>query len=256
MGDYMLQQKAADSHKIRKDRFKDEIDYSVRNTELFCDANTEKLDRGKSRYNETKTSLVCLDIQNYILTYLRELEGKTAVLNFASYNNPGGKYMNGMMAQEEALCHASTLYEVLINNVDYYSWNNRNKNRGLYTNRLLYTPKVVVLNDINKNIGFMDVITCAAPNASVGLRYGNFTEHECRQALNSRMLFLMHVAAYKCVDNLILGAWGCGVFKNDPHYVARMFYAIQSFYDGFFKNIIYVVPKGANYNAFLGCFAG
>ena len=34
-------------------------------------------------------------------------------LNFASYKNPGGKFMDGSSAQEECLCHESILYEVL-----------------------------------------------------------------------------------------------------------------------------------------------
>lgn len=38
---------------------------------------------------------------------------RTAVLNFSSYINPGGGFMNGSKSQEPCLCHASFLYNVL-----------------------------------------------------------------------------------------------------------------------------------------------
>ena len=37
-------------------------------------------------------------------------EGKTAILNFASYKNPGGGFLSGSRAQEESLCHSSFLH--------------------------------------------------------------------------------------------------------------------------------------------------
>lgn len=46
--------------------------------------------------------------------------GKTAVLNFASYKEPGGLFLKGSSAQEESLCHESILYPVLKSFKDSY----------------------------------------------------------------------------------------------------------------------------------------
>ena len=51
-------------------------------------------------------------------------QGKTAVLNFASYKEPGGGFMAGSQAQEESFCHESFLYNVLRQFQYYYDWNN------------------------------------------------------------------------------------------------------------------------------------
>ena len=67
----------------------------------------------------------------------------TAVLNFSSYKNPGGMFINGSKAQEECLCHESFLYNVLKDlKTDFYDWNNKHKNRALYLNRGLYSKGI------------------------------------------------------------------------------------------------------------------
>jgi uncharacterized protein (TIGR02452 family) len=44
-----------------------------------------------------------------------------------------------------------------------------------------------------------------------------------RETLYGRGAKLLALAADKGCDALILGAWGCGVFRNDPSMVAQMF---------------------------------
>lgn len=145
-------------------------------------------------------------------------EADTAVLNFASYNNPGGRFILGSMAQEEALCWSGTLYNVLRKYEDtYYARNTAKKNRGLYTDAALFNPYVWVG---NKRVA---VITCAVPNKSLLYRYGSFSEEQNSKALESRIKYVLDVAEDNKVSTLFLGAWGCGVFKQNPHEVARLF---------------------------------
>ena len=80
-----------------------------------------------------------------------EQKGRVAILNFASYKNPGGMFLNGSIAQEEALCHASNgvLFEVLSSEKvfdAFYEQNRKMLNRALYHDNLLYTYKGYVRN--------------------------------------------------------------------------------------------------------------
>ena len=174
-------------------------------------------------------------------------DGPVCLLNFASYNNPGGGFMRGSLAQEESICHCSNLYQELARREDYYKWNREHKNRGLYMNRALYSRNVVMG---GKHI---DVLTCAAPNASVGKKYGAFTFGENSVALDSRINFVLKVALDNKCETLVLGAFGCGVFGQDPWEVARLFRKhIQHTYAMQFENIVFAIPdrEGANYMAF------
>ena len=56
-----------------------------------------------------------------------------------------------------------------------------------------------------------DVITCAAPNKTAALKYKRANSEEITDALISRIDHILAVAYDQKVDNLILGAFGCGV---------------------------------------------
>lgn len=181
---------------------------------------------------------------------INEKDGVTAVLNFASFTNPGGKFIEGSRAQEESLCHESFLYNVLKEFRNFYAINQSMRNYGLYCNRAIYSPNVV----FERDNGYIeaDVITCAAPNLSARERYGaNYiTDEENTKALASRIQFIYNMAAKNGVDTLILGAFGCGVFCQNPEEVASLFMKLDP---GCFQKIVFAVPNNMhveNYNAF------
>lgn len=180
--------------------------------------------------------------------------GKTAVLNFASYKNPGGKFLEGSRAQEESLCHNSYLFNVLNKFSDYYAWNNEHKNNGLYLNRAIYSPNVLFFSGDKKKS--CDVITCAAPNR---FRHTKATKEENTEALNERIRFILNIAADNKVDNLILGAFGCGVFNQDATEVAQIFLSYLMTTRKLFNTVIFAIPKSNNddnYNKFMKAFKG
>lgn len=174
--------------------------------------------------------------------------GKVAVLNYASYKNPGGKFIEGSSAQEESLCHESFLYNVLREFAGYYTENKKTLNRSLYTNRGLYTEEVLF--ERGDRAGVCDVITCAAPNYSAAKKYQNVPREDNSEALRDRIEFVRAIAEENGVNTLILGAYGCGVFGQDPEEVVRIMLE-EVFFETSISNIVYAVPgKDKNAAAF------
>lgn len=180
--------------------------------------------------------------------------GKVAVLNFANPENPGGGVQLGAMAQEECLCRSSNLYVCISdhNVFDKYYGYHRSIQSHFYTDRLIYTKDVTVFKDdslvpqmLPENEWFdVDVITCAAP-------YLAKRKHTNRAALllllKSRVKNIIEAARDNKVDYLILGAFGCGAFKNPPLVVAEAFRQIidEQKYRKDFKHIVFAIkPTG------------
>jgi uncharacterized protein (TIGR02452 family) len=166
--------------------------------------------------------------------------GKTAVLNMASYKRPGGGVINGARAQEECLFRCSNLGHVI--STDFYP---------LQDDELLWTKDVVFFKDVN--YGYMkdvkvDVVTIAAINLNAQ-KVDNYEE-----LTKNKIRLMLSIATKNNIDNIILGAWGCGVFGNEPSKMAKMFMDVIN--EGYsFDNIIFAIINdhnsvGNNYNEF------
>ncbi|MBY8878335.1 TIGR02452 family protein [Actinacidiphila acidipaludis] len=152
--------------------------------------------------------------------------GPVAVLNFASARNPGGGYVNGAQAQEEALCRASALYFCLLRAPEFYA-HHREVRDPFYSDRVIHSPAVPVFRDDSGSLlntpftaGFL---TSPAPNAGVIARTMPERSGEVGPALDVRAERVLEVAVAHGYRRLVLGAWGCGVFRNDPVRVAAAF---------------------------------
>ena len=234
--------------------YKDQINESIKNTKvhgpgnLYLDINTALKESNINTAIYVCNAFTC-DVfsQKYDSDIELGLEpnSNTAILNFASYKNPGGMFLKGSSAQEEYLCHHSFLYNVLSTFNEYYEWNCKNLHKALYTNRALYSPNIYFI--VNGIVYNADVITCAAPNKSAAIKYKMVTEQENSNALDSRIKFVLDVAAYNNVDNLVLGAYGCGVFGQDANEVASIFkkYLLTT-HKNLFKRVIFAVPSMHN----------
>ncbi|MEW1646653.1 TIGR02452 family protein [Streptomyces sp. NPDC091219] len=159
----------------------------------------------------------------------RRLTGPVAVLNFASARNPGGGFLNGAQAQEEALCRASALYTCLLEARAFYDHHRAHRD-PFYTDRVIHSPAVPVFRDDGGR--FLDepytagFLTAAAPNAGVVLRTAPERAAELPRALAVRAERVLETAVLHGYRRLVLGAWGCGVFRNDPVQVAGAFHAL------------------------------
>ncbi|MFD4873127.1 TIGR02452 family protein [Streptomyces sp. NPDC058420] len=194
----------------------------------------------------------------------RRLTGPVAVLNFASARNPGGGFLNGAQAQEEALCRASALYTCLLEARGFYDHHRAHRD-PFYTDRVIHSPAVPVFRDDKGRLldepytaGFL---TAAAPNAGVVLRTAPERAAELPRALAVRAERVLETAALHGYRRLVLGAWGCGVFRNDPAQVAGAFHALLGpggRFDAAFEHVVFGVldrtPGATVRDAFLRTF--
>ena len=118
----------------------------------------------------------------------------------------------------------------------------------------MYVPGISLIRD-GEFFGRTDVIVTAAPNRKAALSAG-CSEDECREALKERIDTVMSIAADNNVDTLIAGAFGCGVFGNDPTQVAEMFKAWTEEHPGVIDTVMLAIPdeNSANYKAFSEVF--
>ena len=181
---------------------------------------------------------------------------RVGVLNFASATNPGGGVANGSSAQEECLCRCSTLYNCLNTRAmwDGFYSPHRHSGNPLHNNDIIYTPNVLVIKDDDYHMlsepFAVDVITCAAPNLRE--RPSNPYNPGDRDAvdISPQELFHLHierarrildVAAMNHAEVMILGAFGCGAFRNDPQIVARAYDCVLRDYMHHFRTIEFAV---------------
>jgi uncharacterized protein (TIGR02452 family) len=148
------------------------------------------------------------------------------LLNFASAKNAGGGFIKGAKAQEEDLARCSALYPCLRAAPDYYTANRSPTVDALYTDHMIYSPKVpffrVHARDLLDRAFLVSVITAPAPNAGVHRQRGR-SRRSIEVALRRRAGYVLALAEARGHRNLLLGAWGCGVFRNDPSEVADAF---------------------------------
>ncbi|MFJ8588331.1 TIGR02452 family protein [Streptomyces sp. NPDC093595] len=188
-----------------------------------------------------------------------------AVLNFASARNPGGGYLNGAQAQEEAVCRASALYATLLRVPEFYD-HHRAERSPFYTDRVIHSPAVPVFRDDRGGlldppytVGFL---TSPAPNAGVIRSRTPKDAHRIPAALASRAERVLETAVACGYRRLVLGAWGCGVFRNDPAEVAGAFRALLTGagrFAGHFDEVVFAVldrtAKATTLGAFRDAFA-
>lgn len=188
-----------------------------------------------------------------------EGEERAVALNFASARNPGGGFIRGAKAQEEDLARCSALYACLIEHREYYDAN-RASDSLLYTDHLIYSPDVPFFRDERLDLleqpFTLSIITAPAPNAGEALARDPGARPAIREALHRRTALVLAAAAKHGHRCLLLGAWGCGVFRNDPREVADVFarWLEHPRFQGAFSRVVFAVyDRGRdrpNYSAF------
>lgn len=236
---------------------------SLKRIRVFKDGNIPA--QAASRYaNEAKIIVSSRRTAEAAWAY-RNL-GRTAILDFASGTKAGGGARNGSNAQEESLCRISTLLPILESDKarPYYTRNMKSED-GMYSDSAILVPDVTFFRSDDNEMRILDesswmkadVLVLSAPNlrrSGVPVKMDGIARYE--YILQKRIETIFELASYAEEDTLILGAFGCGVFRNNRETVAETFRKVQQNYMKHFKAIEYAVyakdEKDENYRAFRG----
>ena len=172
-------------------------------------------------------------------------------LNFANGVQAGGGFLGGARAQEEVLCRSSALYATLVGDRMYDA--HRERPQPDSTDWAIYSPQVPVFRTDDgaelEQVWLLSFITCAAPDApSVG-------QPEAGDLLRRRIHRVLAIALAYEYSTLVLGAWGCGAFENDPYRTATDFrHAMEHEFSGAFAHVTFAIADWSPERKYLGPF--
>ena len=172
-------------------------------------------------------------------------------LNFANGIHPGGGFLDGARAQEEVLCRSSALYQTLVGDPMYQA--HRQRSSPDSTDWCIYSPGVPVFRlDDGTELPQpwpLSFITCAAPYAP------GIGQPQAGNLLQKRIHRVLAIAGAYGYDALVLGAWGCGAFANDPRRTAADFrQALENAFSGAFSEVVFAITDWSPERKFLGPF--
>ncbi|EIC21642.1 TIGR02452 family protein [Thiorhodovibrio frisius] len=172
-------------------------------------------------------------------------------LNFANGIQPGGGFLHGARAQEEVLCRSSALYATLQGDPMYADHQQRPLPDS--TDWAIYSPLVPVFRrDDGTALDApwpLTFLTCAAPYAP---RVGQPRSGDLLHQRIHRVLAIAHAMGH---DALVLGAWGCGAFGNDPRRTAESFRThLEQAFPRAFDQVVFAITDWSSERTTLGPF--
>ena len=246
----------------------DEVEYSIKNSELYTPEMLDNIgDEVQEIINNNQKKKTMIKVNNETTLKaarrLKEEESydKVVCLNFASAKHPGGGFLNGSSAQEESLARSSALYPC-IKQMDEMYEANKNYDSALYLDYMIYSPQVPVfrrddghLLDKPYKVSF---VTSPAVNAGVVCsRESKENIAKIGDKMKERIEKILSISVVNDADALVLGAFGCGVFKNDPEEVANYFRQLiieDDRFNSYFQKLVFAVldrsQKKTTYNIF------
>ncbi|MGG4493964.1 TIGR02452 family protein [Brevibacillus reuszeri] len=150
----------------------------------------------------------------------------TVCLNFASAKNPGGGFLGGSQAQEESLARSSGLYPCIVQMQEMYSYNRQLKT-CFYSDYMIYSPRVPVIRNhadqLLETPYLVSFITAPAVNAGIVREREPENAARIRDVMKERIRKVLRAAVLHENRTIILGAYGCGVFRKRAEDVADYF---------------------------------
>ncbi len=228
------------------------------NTEFWKEVDLAALKANKSKATKTCNMEV---VNASVVDVVWGLDSESiGVLNFASAYHPGGGFLNGSMAQEEAIAYCSDLYYHLTtpDAREFYKLGQASKTKA-YTDNMIWS-QINFFRKSNFDLvtpKLVNVVTSAAINKGA-MKQNKEKMSNCYDIMKNRMRYILELFVETGSTDLILGAFGCGVFKNDATDIAKIWkeLLVDEGYKGFFNEIIFAVldSKDGNYQAFVNMF--
>ena len=247
------------------------VDQAKKKTTIYYEDDYPAFDSSKNRANAITISG---DRSYHAAMRLYEANpgAKIAVMNFANAFHAGGGVTKGSSAQEESLCRTSTLYPLIYRRSlrETFYKHHKDLNTPKASDSLIYTEGVIICktdDDLPKRMPqedwvSVDVITIAAPDLRIKSNphvplVGNGTIMNNAELFGyhlKRAIHMLTCAAAHNADILVLGAFGCGSFENDPNVVARAYRVALEEFPKVFERIEFAIycpaGKNENYKAF------
>lgn len=160
-----------------------------------------------------------------------------AVLNMASRRNPGGGVQTGAGAQEENLFRRSNLFQSLYQFApfaDKYGLRSSKYQYPLDRNfGGIYTPDATVFRGTEQD-GYplldepyrMSFVSVAGINRPA-LESPERIAPELIAPVKNKIRTIFRIVLLHGHDSLVLGALGCGAFRNPPSHIARLFHEVM-----------------------------
>ncbi|MCU0394083.1 MAG: TIGR02452 family protein [Thermoflexibacter sp.] len=233
---------------------------AIAKSELWTEENTHSLLQERNRLLRSANKIqTVFEVNNETtLTACHRLSAtqkRIFCLNFASAKNAGGGFLGGAQAQEESLARSSGLYPCLTKfQAEFYDYHRRQTDT-YYSDKMIYSPQVPVFKDDTGSLlhNFYEVSFLTSPAVNVGAlkQKGEFDQTKADKIMLARTEKLLSIALVKGYQHLVLGAWGCGVFQNDPQEVARYFAKLltpNGLFANCFQHIIFAVLSSKDNN--------
>ena len=242
------QAEAAKHNGLVRGVFASDIEAAVESAKIYEDGDGRELELGEPRFEETQAVVVWEPLARAI----ERAAGKVCVLDPANFTRPGGNYLGGGWSPEEQICAESNLFPVLEGLKGSYHDANRQATRGgLNSDRAVYLTDIVFTTEgVTKK---RDVLVMAPVNRRFALE-NHRSEAECDMDLANRVEAIMRIAAANEVDTLVLHAFGCGFFENDPKVVAELFKSWVDANPGQIERVVFAIAGGPSLDVFREVF--
>lgn len=226
--------------------------------------NMNKLKKGTTMYDEIgklsthpfydSPNIYCQNIDSFEKAI--ELGSDCAVLNMASSRNPGGGVLNGSRAQEEELCRRSNLIYSLYSFTPLgkeFKFVNKSRSYPIPTFGGIYSPYVNIYRKPNTYISLKEPKLCSVISVSgvIGPRIDKVTgmmTNGFPRMVKRKIRQILRIAILNNHSKLVLGAFGCGAFRNPPKHVALLFEEVlnEEEFKNSFEEICFAILEDNN----------